>query len=251
MKVTAEDLIPHAYPLDNVVAAPSLALPLNHLDKFPIILNIPDKVWKIGVKIGTDDFYTLIAKALFNVAMNKCITGNAEFIKKLDLTNDEINCISTWLDKEESELKQKVTNWRNHILNVLFNNYKDPKTTFSEYKAKHFISLWTRYWLDRLANKAGPTLTANELITHLVETHINLDKLYLDAWVKYEIPGGMCGSDMEMLEACVEHGIIEVEEREEQPKQRGEFLASNGLRELITGPQGNRYPSAKRRKGSK
>lgn len=251
MKVATKDLMLQPYPLDNVVAAPSWALPLNHLDKFPVVFNIPNKVWKIGVKIGTDNFYTLIAKALFNVAMNRCITGNGEYIKKLDLTNDEINCVSTWLDKEESEIKQKVNNWRNHIFNILFNNYKGAKTTFSEYKAKRFIQLWSRFWLDRLANKMGGALTANELVDHLVETHVNLDKLYLDAWGEYQVPGEMFNSDFEMLEACVDHGIIEVEDREEQPKPRGEFLASNGLRELITGPKGNRYPSHKRRKGFK
>lgn len=57
--------------------------------------------------------------------------------------------------------------------------------------------------------------------------------------------------DLHMLETCVEHGIIEIEDRDEQPKPRGEFLASNSLRELITGPKGNRFPSPKRHKGFK
>lgn len=245
--LTAEDLIPR--PADvGAITEPSYPFPISHLDKFPVTLVIPDRVWKIFTKIGTDETYTLIAEALYRVSLSFCITGNRIYIKKLGLSDNDVNCVATWLEKEEGQLKDAVQNWRKHILNTLFNNYKQPKTTFSEYKANQFIRLWSRSWLDGLRQKDNSVLSASELVDHLIASQINLDKGWLNLWNRYQIPGEKVYEDLVMMEACVDE---KVEAYETEPEPRGEFLPSNGLREIITGPQGNRYPSPKRRKGSR
>ena len=250
--MTKEDLVPTVAQAE-AVAEPSWPFPLNHLDKFPVMMAIPDRVWKVFMKIGTDETYTLITEALFNVSMTRCITGDRIYIKKLGLNDNDVNCVSTWLESEEAYLKQAITNWRKHIQTTLFNNYKEPKSTFSEYKAAQFIRLWTRSWLDKLRQKDNTCLLVNELIDHLIKTHINLDKGWLNLWDRYQVPGEKSLDELEMVKECVEERIAGIDEApyQTEPEQHGEFLPSNGLRALITGPQGNRYPTAKRRKGFK
>lgn len=251
--ISKEDLIPTITDIIAVVPVPTSPLTLSHLEKFPVMVTIPHRVYQIFNQIGTDETHTLFAEALFNVSMTRCITGDRIYIKKLGLTDNEVNCVSTWFEAEETYLKSCIVNWRKHINTTLFNNYKEPKTTFSEYKATQFTRLWTRAWLDKLRQKDNTVLTINEFIDHLIKTHVNLDKGWLNLWQRYQVPGEKSLDFLEMVAECADEAISGIDEAPyvQEPEPQGEFLPSDGLRAIITGPSGNRYPSAKRRKGFK
>lgn len=235
--INLEEVLTKPVPVD-----PTYSCEVSFLTHFPTSIPVTGSVIKAMETLDDNTVQLYLCRAFHKVWEGKCPTDTSHAALNKLITP---GCAKIWYDHTyymRNVIKNVINLWENSLI-IRLTNAIGADVIARDWSMRHRISTYTRAWcgqyLRHQAGEYGMLIEWEEFVEEMKRTQCNPNKLWTDAWGMFEEVG---------LEAYHEAEPPVYEEAEE-PKR--EFMGCNGLREIVTGPRGNRWPLTRNKKGKK